>query len=63
MDLDYTLIENVSLADIHMDDYPDFCDAFIETADYNGREMTEEELEVLNSDRDYVYARVMDKFT
>jgi len=37
-----------------MEDYGDFCDAYIESADYDGREMTEEELEVLNEDSQFV---------
>lgn len=58
--LDYSLITNVQVSGIDMNDYPDFCDAYIESADYNGKPMTEEELEVLNEDSDYVYEKVND---
>lgn len=54
IELDYTKISNVFVAGIDMEDYGDFCDAYIESADYNGREMTEEELEVLNEDSQYI---------
>lgn len=54
IELDYTKISNVFVAGIDMEDYGDFCDAYIESADYNGREMTEEELDVLNEDSQYI---------
>ena len=52
--LNYDLIKNVSVSGIDMNDYPDFCDAYIESAIYDGRPMTEEELEILNEDSEYV---------
>ena len=45
--LDYSKISNVFVNGIDMADYGDFCDAYIESADYEGREMTEDELEDL----------------
>ena len=53
IDLDYSLIDNIIFGGIDFDDYPDFCDAYIESADYNGREMTEAELEIINEDIGY----------
>ena len=47
IDLDLSLIYNVELDGINTNDYPDFCDAYIIAADYDGREMTEEELDWL----------------
>lgn len=32
--------------------YPDFCDAFVAEADYDGEPMTEEELDQLNDSTD-----------
>lgn len=61
MKLDYTQITDIELDDIQSWDYPDFCDAFICSATYMGREMTEEELEVLNDDTDFVYEKVMER--
>jgi len=52
--LDYSKVSNVFVAGIDMSDYGDFCDAYIESADYDGREMTEEELEILNEDSQFV---------
>ncbi len=59
--LDYDKLEGAVVAGINMRDYPDFCDAFIESATYQGREMTEEELEVLNENSDFVYEAVQSK--
>jgi hypothetical protein len=52
--LDYNKISNVFVGGIDMEDYGDFCDAYIESADYDGREMTDDELEVLNEDSQFV---------
>ena len=43
--LDYSKIEDVYVAGINYRDAPDFCDAYIESAWYDGREMTDEELD------------------
>lgn len=60
MELDYELITNVSLGGMDYRDAPDFCDAYIESADYCNKEMTDDQLETLNADRDYVYERIID---
>ena len=53
--MNYKLIDNIEVDGIETKDYPDFCDAFISSADYDGKEMTEEQLEELNQDSDFVY--------
>jgi hypothetical protein len=53
LDLDYSLIDNIIFGGIDFDDYPDFCDAYIESADYDGVEMTEAQLEIINDDIGY----------
>ena len=58
--LNYDWIEDVTFDGIDFKDSPDFCDAYIDSAWYNGREMTEEELNILNEDSDYVYQQLMD---
>jgi hypothetical protein len=52
--LDYSKISNVEVAGIDYNDYPDFCDAYIMSAIYGEREMTEQELEVLSNDMAFV---------
>jgi len=53
--MDYKKINNIEVDGIDTKDYPDFCDAFISSADYDGKEMTEEQLDELNEDSDFVY--------
>ena len=58
--IDTSQVEDIEIDGINPRDYPDFCDAFILEATYKGREMTDEELEALNEDSDYVYEQVME---
>ena len=61
MNLDLSKIEDIEFDGINHNDYPDFCDAFISSATYQNRDMTEEELEVLDEEyRDWVYEKLMD---
>ena len=53
--MDYKLIDNIEVDGIDTRDYPDFSDAFIASADYDGKPMTDEQLEELNEDSDFVY--------
>jgi len=53
--MDYKLIDNIEVDGIDTTDYPDFCDAFIASAYYDGKPMTDEQLDELNEDRDFVY--------
>lgn len=59
--MDTTKIDNIQFEDIDHSDYPDFCDAFIAEADYDGRPMTEYELDELNENREFVHEKLMDK--
>ena len=56
--LDYSKISNVFVDGIDSNDYPDFCDAYIESADYDNREMTEDELEILNEETEFISEHV-----
>lgn len=58
--MDYSKIENVILDGIDTKDYPDFCDAYIVSASYDGEEMTDEQLEELNEDGDFIYECIQD---
>ena len=48
-------VDNIKLEGISIKDYPDFCDAYISSADYKGKPMTDEQLEELNQDGEFVY--------
>ena len=60
--LDYEKIDDVVVENINHDDYPDYCDAYIASAKYDDgkgyRDLTEDELE--NLDSDWVYKQVED---
>ena len=53
--MDYRKITNVTIEGIDFKDYPDFTDAFISSAEYNGLEITEKELDKVNENSDFVY--------
>ena len=52
-------IDNIVFDGIDHKDYPDYCDAYIATADKDGVPMTEDELEELNEDRFFVHEQLM----
>ena len=56
---DYTKITNIQFDGIDHSDYPDYCDAYITSADYNGVPMTEDQLLELSEDGDFVYSSLM----
>jgi hypothetical protein len=58
MRIDYNLIEDVQVEGIDYADYPDFCDAFIASAIYDGKPMSDEMLDELNEDYDFVYESI-----
>ena len=59
--LNLETIGNIEFDDVDMNDYPDFCDAYILSADMGGIPMTNEELELLNENKGFVYERLIDK--
>lgn len=56
MDLD--LISNIEFDDVFHDDHPDYCDAYILSAEYEGRPMTEDELEYINQNKFFVHEKL-----
>ena len=48
--INFTDLENVEIEGVDARDYPDFCDAFIASADINGVALTNEELEQVQND-------------
>jgi len=59
--MNYEKIDNIEIGDLNFTDYPDFVDAFIVSADYDGVEMTHAQLDDINEDNDFVYEAVMAK--
>lgn len=52
--MDLTKVTKVKVEGVDMKDYPEFSDAFIVSANYNGVEMTEAELDELNKNQEFV---------
>jgi len=59
--LNLDLVDNIEVDGVNTKDYPDFCDAYISSADYDGCPMTDVELDELNNDSDFVYEQVISK--
>jgi hypothetical protein len=57
--MDYSKIDNIKIDGIDTKDYPDFCDAFIESADYDGKPMTSQQLDEINNDGDFQYNAII----
>lgn len=53
-------ISNVEFGGIDMNDYPKFCDAYIEYADIDGRPATDAELELMMEDGNIFYELLND---
>lgn len=47
-------IDNIVFGDVDYQDYPDFCDAYIESCDIDGIEATSEQLDKLNENSDFI---------
>ena len=60
MELDKSKISNVIFDGIDYEDAPDFCDAYIVSAEYDGEEMTDEQIYFLNEDMYYIYQKLID---
>ena len=54
-EMSHELIDNVDVQGIDTTDYPDFCNAYIASADYDGKPMTDKQLDEINDDGDFVY--------
>lgn len=53
--IDLTKIDNIEFSDIDHNDYPKYTDAYICSADHDGKEMKEEQLDELNEDYGFVH--------
>lgn len=60
LDIDLTRVTNIEFDGIDPKDRPDYSDAFIQSAEIDGRPLTDEELDELNEDRDFVHEKLLD---
>jgi hypothetical protein len=57
--MDTTKISNIVIEGIDHTDHPDYSDAFIASADLDGVEMDDKQLDELNNNYDFVYDSVL----
>jgi hypothetical protein len=58
--MDLKKIDNIEVDGIEHKDYPDYCDSYISSADYDGEPMTEEQIDDLNNNESqFVYDSVI----
>jgi hypothetical protein len=57
--MDYKKIDNIEIDGIDFKDYPDFSNAYIVSADYDGKPMTDDQLEQINNDGQFQYEAIM----
>jgi len=60
MKIDYNKIEIIEIDSIHEWDYPDYCDAYISEAEYNGKPMSDEMLDEVNDNDQFRYESIME---
>ena len=61
MKIDYKKVEVIEIDGINHGDYPDYVDAYISEADYDGKTMSDEMLDEINDNHpDFVYEKVWD---
>ena len=53
--MDKKLITSIVFEGIDYTDYPDYCDAYIVSAEYDGKPMTDEQIDEINDDTDFLY--------
>jgi hypothetical protein len=56
--IDFNKIHNIDFDGVDHSDYPDYCDAYILSCEIDGIEATEEQLNEINNDRDFVYEKL-----
>ena len=61
MKINFEEVADIEVDGIDTADYPDFCDAFISSFTYKGRDATDEEVEAINEDGDFVYDCVQEE--
>ena len=60
MKIEKHTISNVVLGGLDRTDYPDFCDAFVEECEVNGKPATDAQVEAINDDYDLCSELVQD---
>jgi len=59
-EIDFTKIDNIEFADVDHSDYPDYSNAYIQSADYMGEPMNGWLLDRINEDRQFIHEKLID---
>ena len=62
-DIDKSKIDNIVFDGINHKDAPDYCDAYIVSADYNGVPMDDEDLDELNENSEFIHEKLIKHLT
>ncbi len=62
-EIDETKVTNIEFDGIDHKDAPDYCDAYIISADYYNKELSESEIDTLNEDRGFVHEKLIEYLT
>ena len=60
MKIDYKKVEVIEIDGIEHGDYPDYVDAYITEAEYDGKPMTDEMVDEINDNDQFRYEEVWD---
>lgn len=60
MAIDFNELEDLEYGDVFHWDAPEYCDAYIMEATYKGRKATDDELDEINDNQDFVYEKLVD---
>ena len=58
--IDFTKITDIEFDDVFHDDAPDYCDAYILRCEINGIEATDEQLNEINENSDFVHEKLFE---
>tara|TARA_B100000809_G_C14741848_1_gene388885 strand:- start:168 stop:353 length:186 start_codon:yes stop_codon:yes gene_type:complete len=58
--MDLLKVRNIEFDGIDQKDYPDYCGAYIISAEYDGKGMTDEQIEELSDDSNFFHEALMD---
>ena len=59
--IDLSSVKDIRVEGLNIKDYPDFSDAYIASATYENRKMTEKELKILNYDTDFIHEQIINE--
>ncbi len=58
--IDFNKISNIEFDGIDHSDSPDYCDAYIISCDIDGKQATEDEINEINDNSDFVHEKLFD---